>query len=91
MALKEAVEQRMGAVFALMPEAKDLLVSKRVKIYPREKEYIFDDLNIDDEAMIKGSREQLYWEQGQDVQITSPVNRKDVVILEPDEEKVCAA
>jgi hypothetical protein len=87
-AIKEAVQQRMEAVFALMPEAKELLVPKRVKKYPREKEYFYDDLYVDDELVIKGSRVELYWEQGQEVQITSPLNRNDVVILQPDEVRV---
>lgn len=77
-ALKEAVQKRTASVFELMPEAHPLLVPKRVKKYPREKEYYFDDLEVDDEPMIKGSRVHLYWEQGQEVQRVSPMKKDDM-------------
>lgn len=87
-ALKEAVQKRTASVFELMPEARPLLVPKGVKKYPREKEYYFDDLEVDDEPMIKGSRVQLYWEQGQEVQRAVPMKKDDMVILQPDEVRV---
>lgn len=87
-ALKEAVQKRTASVFELMPEARTLLVPKGVKKYPREKEYYFDDLEVDDEPMIKGSRVQLYWEQGQEVQRAAPMKKDDMVILQPDEVRV---
>src|SRR5581483_5306598 len=71
-----------------MPGAKELLVPKGIKKYPREKEYYFDDLEIDAEPITKGSRVEFYWEQGQEIWRAEPLKKEQIVILQPDEVRV---